>query len=473
MIGLTLAVAATVTVRYAVDPWVLILVAAVVGLGLQLLPLAGRERRVREQLSGAVEAVAEGDFGFRCDTATVGGTERELLARANRMFETLSGFTTTVGETCRLTRDGAFEHRPEVTPMPGQFGGVVDEISASLDDLERRNAHNLKNVVVGELEELNSRNLMKNLRLNQSDLMRMTDSMEKVEEVTLSTATDADRSTASVGNVVGVMGGMVERIGEMSEMMGRLRGQSEEIGKVLTMITEIANQTNLLALNAAIEAARAGEHGRGFAVVADEVKQLADNTKRATAEVEGIIASFTGEMAKAQADSVEMRDAAGESSRTVSEFSDQFTRFSASAREAAGHIGVIRDIAFASLIKVDHIIYKQNGYLAVLEGAGSEAAQAVTVDHHHCRLGKWYDGLGRELFGQTPSFKRLPTPHAKVHGEIQQAVSMLSEAGVREDRDKQIEIINRFHEAEQGSHEVMELLDAMMAEKHGELARVN
>src|SRR5262249_40165165 len=60
---------------------------------------------------------------------------------------------------------------------------------------------------------------------------------------------------------------------------------SAEIGKVLKVITSIAQQTNLLALNATIEAARAGEAGKGFAVVANEGKELARGTARATEDI--------------------------------------------------------------------------------------------------------------------------------------------------------------------------------------------
>ncbi|MBF0183538.1 MAG: cache domain-containing protein [Magnetococcales bacterium] len=69
------------------------------------------------------------------------------------------------------------------------------------------------------------------------------------------------------------------------EVMKKLTGSANEIGKVVAVIKSIAEQTNMLALNASIEATRAGEAGKGFAVVAQEVKQLARQTNEATGHI--------------------------------------------------------------------------------------------------------------------------------------------------------------------------------------------
>jgi len=83
-----------------------------------------------------------------------------------------------------------------------------------------------------------------------------------------------------------------DHIGSITRSVVKLEEQSQTIGQIITTVNDLAEQSNLLAINAAIEAAKAGEAGKGFAVVAQEVKRLADQSKRATAQVRAILSDI-------------------------------------------------------------------------------------------------------------------------------------------------------------------------------------
>ncbi len=88
------------------------------------------------------------------------------------------------------------------------------------------------------------------------------------------------------------MGSILQSVDETSGIITDITSQMEEIGKIVDVITGIAEQTGLLALNAAIEAARAGDAGKGFAVVADEVKSLALDSQKSAENIAHIIGNL-------------------------------------------------------------------------------------------------------------------------------------------------------------------------------------
>jgi methyl-accepting chemotaxis protein len=118
---------------------------------------------------------------------------------------------------------------------------------------------------------------------------------------------------------IAVMGRVVEQVESMRSGIRALSEQAELIRGITSTVDDIAERSNLLALNAAIEAARAGEEGRGFAVVAAEIRSLAEQSKRATVEVRGILGDIQRATSSAVAVAEEGSRQASESARTVTE----------------------------------------------------------------------------------------------------------------------------------------------------------
>ncbi len=111
----------------------------------------------------------------------------------------------------------------------------------------------------------------------------------------------------------------------IEDKMARLLIQSNEIKKILDIITGITEQTDLLALNAAIEAARVGEQGRGFAVVADEIRNLANETKSSSATVENIIIEINNTIQELSQLLTSEKERITESNELAAQTEEQFT----------------------------------------------------------------------------------------------------------------------------------------------------
>ncbi len=162
-----------------------------------------------------------------------------------------------------------------------QVGSTIHEVS------------NAANAVASSAQELSS--TAETTSVLASSVAAASDQAATNVQTVAAAAEELTASEMEISRQVGrsskVVAGAVEQASGAHETVGTLVSSVDEIGKVIELITGIAEQTNLLALNATIEAARAGEAGKGFAVVASEVKNLANQTAKATEEISGQISN--------------------------------------------------------------------------------------------------------------------------------------------------------------------------------------
>ncbi|HIK35793.1 MAG TPA: HAMP domain-containing protein [Thermosynechococcus sp. M98_K2018_005] len=136
---------------------------------------------------------------------------------------------------------------------------------------------------------------LNSVQMMTNAIQRVAESAQEANEVARKASETALRGGEAVERTVAGILQIRETVAETTRKVKRLAESSQEIAKIVGVISSIANRTNLLALNASIEAARAGEAGRGFAVVADEVRQLADRAAKASKEIEQIVLQIQSE----------------------------------------------------------------------------------------------------------------------------------------------------------------------------------
>jgi len=197
--------------------------------------------------------------------------------------------------------------------------------------------------------------------------------------------------------------GIAEKVSETARAMETAVQQAEEthatvrglaeaahrIGDVVSLITDIAAQTNLLALNATIEAARAGEAGKGFAVVANEVKGLANQTARATEEIQLQVTAIQAET-----------DHAVMAIQTIGNTIDTINQFTSSIATAIGQQGAAtQDIANNAQQAAGGTSEVSEAIAQVLDAEQFTVKAAATLSHLADALSGASERLGETVGG--------------------------------------------------------------------------
>lgn len=186
-------------------------------------------------------------------------------------------------------------------------GAIADSVNFSIDAL-RSLVEAINNTVVRVSQSSEQTQSIANRLANASTqqaaeisnttqaISVMARTMEEVSknamnsaEVALHSVDIAHKGAQTVRRNIEGMDAIRETIQETSKRIKRLGESSQQIGEIVSLITDIADRTNILALNAAIQASSAGEAGRGFAVVADEVQRLAERAGNATKQIAALV----------------------------------------------------------------------------------------------------------------------------------------------------------------------------------------
>ncbi|SHF12278.1 methyl-accepting chemotaxis protein [Schwartzia succinivorans] len=172
---------------------------------------------------------------------------------------------------------------------------------------------------------------MESINNTAESVERLNQTAETVSQHASESKDEAEAGSKAIQQAVEQIMSVETIVQSSAATVDKLGKSSQEIGQIVSDISEIAEQTNLLALNAAIEAARAGENGRGFSVVAEEVRKLAEQSQEAAQRITNLIGGIQSDTNEAVQSMQEGSSAVKAGTESVSKLKEAFDRIQAAA----------------------------------------------------------------------------------------------------------------------------------------------
>lgn len=262
-------VSQTMMIVYIVT--VLMILIAIIGI---FMYTKNRIRNRLMRVEAALKKAGKGDFTTSLSDASMDEIG-ELSISYNQMKESLSNLIQTAAQTSEQVSSSAEELSASSEETSKATGNITEAIQKMAAGAERQaNSTEGANKATNDIS---------------NSMGQIQEYMDKVKEAALTSGDKSEAGIEVLNNVINQMNLIQEKTNTSSTKVNDLGKKSQEIEKIIALITDVADQTNLLALNAAIEAARAGENGKGFAVVAEEVRKLAEQSGESSGQISQLV----------------------------------------------------------------------------------------------------------------------------------------------------------------------------------------
>jgi methyl-accepting chemotaxis protein len=243
------------------------------------------------KIEGLAKALSDGDLNYKI-TYTSKNELGKLAENMKKSMNTLTLYIKEIDEVMSEISRGNLNVKISQR-FTGDFEKIEHSIMESVHMLSKtiKSINGLSSEVSKKSENisLSSQQISKGATEQASSI---EESSAAIEEISVHVKDNAKNTSIASNNLITIGNEITfcnERMEDMVAAMTEIKNKSNEVGKIIKLIDDIAFQTNILALNAAVEAAHAGSAGKGFAVVADEVRNLAARSSEAAKNTSSLI----------------------------------------------------------------------------------------------------------------------------------------------------------------------------------------